>query len=88
MSTPAAEMVHFVAETSRDESDLSVLPEPQLVSLSKGMAATLMKSPADYLEQDRLRRNGHEIWKYLLAALLSLLFLELVLQQRFARVRV
>ncbi len=88
MSTPAAETVHFVAETSRDESDLSVLSEPRLASLSREMASTLIKSPADYLEQDRLRRRGHEIWKYLLAALLSLLFLELVLQQNFARVRV
>jgi len=51
------------------------------------MASTLIKSPADYLEQDRLRRHGQEIWKYVLAAFLAFLFLELILQQRFARVR-
>lgn len=87
MSTPAAETIHFVAETSRSESDLSVLTEPALVELSKSLASTLIKSPAEYLEQDRLRRHGQEIWKFVLAAFLAFMFLELVLQQRFARVR-
>lgn len=87
MSTPAAETIHFVAETSRSESDLSILPEPALAELSKSLASTLIKSPAEYLEQDRLRRHGQEIWKFLLAAFLAFMFLELVLQQRFARVR-
>jgi hypothetical protein len=87
MSTPAAETIHFVAETSRSESDLSILPETALVELSKSLASTLIKSPAEYLEQDRLRRHGQEIWKYVLAAFLAFMFLELVLQQRFARVR-
>ncbi|HQX51503.1 MAG TPA: VWA domain-containing protein [Planctomycetaceae bacterium] len=87
MSTGSAETLHFVAETSRDESDLSVLNEPGLVSLSQNMASTLIKSSAEYLAQDRLRRHGQEIWKYVLAALLAFMFLELVLQQRFARVR-
>lgn len=87
MSTPSSETLHFVAETSRDESNLSGLDEPGLVSLSEKMASTLIKSPAEYLELDRLRRHGQEIWKYVLAAFLAFLFLELVLQQRFARVR-
>jgi hypothetical protein len=87
MSTPAAETIHFVAETSRSESDLSILSEPALVELSKSLASTLIRSPAEYLEQDRLRRHGQEIWKFVLAAFLALMFLELVLQQRFARVR-
>ena len=87
MSTPAAETIHFVAETSRSESDLSILAEPEMVQLSKSLASTLIKSPAEYLEQDRLRRHGQEIWKFVLAAFLAFMFLELVLQQRFARVR-
>ena len=87
MSTPAAETIHFVAETSRSESDLSILPETALVELSKSLASTLIKSPAEYLEQDRLRRHGQEIWKYVLAAFLAFMVLELGLQQRFARVR-
>jgi hypothetical protein len=87
MSTPAAETIHFVAETSRSESDLSTLTEPALVELSKSLASTLIKTPAEYLEQDRLRRHGQEIWKFVLAAFLAFMFLELILQQRFARVR-
>jgi hypothetical protein len=87
MSTPSTETLHFVAETSRDESNLNGLDQSGLESLSKSMASTLIKSPADYLEQDRLRRHGQEIWKYVLAAFLAFLFLELILQQRFARVR-
>ncbi len=87
MSTPAAETIHFVAETSRSESDLSILAEPEMVQLSKSLASTLIKSPAEYLEQDRLRRHGQEIWKFVLAAFLTFMFLELILQQRFARVR-
>ena len=86
MSMPSTETIHFVAETSREESNLSGLDESGLVSLAKNTASTLIKSPAEYLEQDRLRRHGQEIWKYVLAVFLALMFLELVLQQRFARV--
>ena len=88
MSTPSTETLHFVAETSRDESNLNGLDESGLESLSKSLASSLIKSPAEYLEQDRLRRHGQEIWKYVLGAFLAFLFLELILQQRFARVRV
>jgi hypothetical protein len=87
MSMPSTETIHFVAETSREESNLNGLDEPGLVSLAKNTASTLIRSPAEYLEQDRLRRHGQEIWKYVLASFLAFLFLELVLQQRFARVR-
>ncbi len=88
MSTPSTETIHFVAETSRNESDLNRLETPALLLLGEKMGATLVESPAKYLEQDRLRRHGREIWKYVLAALLMFMFLELVLQQRFARVQI
>lgn len=87
MSTGSTQTLHFVAETSRDESNLIVLDEPGLTSLSKSLASTLIKSSAEYIAQDKLRRHGQEIWRYFLAALLIFMFLELVLQQRFARVR-
>ncbi len=87
MSTPSTQTLHFVAETSRDESNLNGLDESGLESLSKSLASSLIKSPAEYLEQDRLRRHGQEIWKYVLGAFLAFLCLELILQQRFARVR-
>ncbi len=87
MNIPSADTIHFVAETSRSESDLDVLGEPQLAALGEDMGAEVVRSPAQYLDQDRLRRHGQEIWRYVLAALLAFMFLELVLQQRFARVR-
>ncbi|MEJ7592521.1 MAG: VWA domain-containing protein [Planctomycetaceae bacterium] len=87
MSTPSTETLHFVAESSREESNLSGLDEPGLVALARHTASTLVRTSAEYLEQDRLRRHGQEIWQYVLAAFLAFMFLELVLQQRFARVR-
>ena len=87
MSTPDAEEIHFVATTSREESDLASLDQEELTTLADNMGATVVESPGEYLEQDRLRRNGRDIWKHLLTALLVFMFLELVLQQRFSRVR-
>lgn len=87
LSTPDAETIHFVASTSREESDLTMLDESQLKSLADRVGAAVVSSPSEYLEQDRLRREGREIWRYVLAALLIFMFLELVLQQRFSRVR-
>lgn len=87
MSLPSAEPVHFAAEAARSESELSTLDEPQIADLSEALGATVVGSAAEYIEQDRLRRNGREVWKYVLMTLLGLMFLELVLQQRFARVR-
>ncbi len=86
MVLPSTETIYFVAATSRNESDLSMLSKDKLLSLSKDMAATIISTPAQYLEQDRLRRHGREIWKFVLMGLLALMFLELVLQQRFSRV--
>lgn len=87
MSTPAGQTQHFVAETSREESNLQVMDESRLQALSGKLGAALIRSPAEYLEQDRLRRHGREIRNSVLAVFVGFLFLELVLQQRFARVR-
>jgi hypothetical protein len=87
MSTPAAETIHFVAETSRSESDLALVDKASIEVLSTSISANVVDSSQEYLSQDRLRRHGREIWKYLLAALLAFMFLELILQQRFARFR-
>ncbi|MEZ6060642.1 MAG: hypothetical protein R3C19_09790 [Planctomycetaceae bacterium] len=79
--------IHFVASTSREESDLSVMDESRLSSLAESLHAELASSAREFLERDRLRRHGREIWKLVLIALLVFMFLELVLQQRFSRVR-
>ncbi|QDT33825.1 hypothetical protein Mal48_30810 [Thalassoglobus polymorphus] len=87
MSLPSTEAIHFVAETSRAESSLDLFDEKELAALADELSATVLESPEQYLKLDRLRRHGREVWKIALAALLGLLFLELILQQRFARVR-
>lgn len=87
MSTPSAETIHFVAESSRSESELALMNDDSMKTLSGSLSASVVDSPGEYLEQDRLRRHGREIWKYVLAALLAFMFLELILQQRFARFR-
>ena len=87
MSLPSTETIHFVAESSRDESNLAVLDETGITSLADSISATVVSSATDYIEQDKLRRHGREIWRYVLAALLAFMFLEVVLQQQFARVR-
>ncbi len=84
---PDARPLHFVAETSRTESDLRTLDATRMQSLAADLGADVVGSAAEYLALDRSRRHGREIWRFLLAGVLGLMFLELVLQQRFSRVR-
>ena len=69
------------------ESAPELLTENEVKQLADSLAANVVSSAELYLEQDQLRRHGREIWQYVLVALLVMLFLEVVLQQRFARVR-
>jgi len=87
LTLPAGAVEHFVAGTSRQESDLQLLSQTQCRELAAGLSATLVPTARQYLEQDALRRYGEEIWKYFLAGLLAFLLLEMVLQQKFAGVR-
>ncbi len=82
------ERIQFVAAASRLESELAIYNQAQLESTAKSLGGTVVESVEQYLTRDRLRRHGREIWRFLLAAFLAFLFLEMVLQQRFARVKV
>jgi hypothetical protein len=84
MNGPDGSTVHFVASTSREESDLKPLTPAERESVAKTMGATLVNSLKEYQERDHGRRFGREVWKPLLWALLALLLGELVLQQWFA----
>ncbi len=84
MST-SAETTHFAVEADRRESIIELLTEAELVSLAQVLPAEIFQSVDDYLQHDHLRRNGRETWKPLLVLVLVLMFLEVVLQQRFAR---
>lgn len=84
---PETPPVNFVASTSRTESDLQTLDDPKLALLAEQLQGHVVKSSQAYIEADRLRRHGREIWKYVLMAFLAFLFLELILQQRFSKVQ-
>lgn len=87
LQTPDDHKVHFVVNASRRESQLEVLDDEEFQALAAEMGGQAVSSSADYLKLDRQRRFGREIWKPLLAAVLLLILAELLLQQRFSRVR-
>ena len=87
LTGPDARPLHFVAETSRAESDLRLLDSEHMQSLADDLGADVVRSSAEYLELDRTRRHGREVWRFLLLAVAGLMCVELMLQQRFTRVR-
>lgn len=87
LNTPSGEIVHFVASTTGQESDPVLIDRQRLTDWSENIGGTVVKSADEYLALDAVRRNGREIWKYLLFALLGIMFFEIFLQQRFAGVR-
>ena len=87
MAGPNNEMVHFVVNTGRAESDLEQLTEAERSEVAEGMEANLISSLQEYRELDQSRRYGQEIWKPILWLLLIILFFELWLEGRMARRR-
>jgi hypothetical protein len=87
MAGPNNEMVHFVVNTGRAESDLEQLTEAERSEVAEGMEANLISSLQEYRELDQSRRYGQEIWKPILWLLLFILFFELWLERRMARRR-
>ncbi len=87
LTGPDARAIHFVALAPRRESDLRRLAPEGIATVAEGLNADVVESAQEFLELDRTRRHGREIWRLLLLAVLALMFTELFLQQRFARVR-
>jgi hypothetical protein len=87
LTSPGGATTHFVVNTSRRESDLQKLTDAEIADFAKSHGIALVHSGAEYKQLDHSRRYGSEFWRPLLWLLLVLLFLELFLQQRFARVR-
>jgi hypothetical protein len=88
LETPDKETIHFVVNTSCEESDLKLLSDEEFSELADQMHAEAVTSAGEFLELDKVRRFGREIWKSILAAVLVLIFVEMLLQQRFARAKV
>jgi hypothetical protein len=85
LDAPNNNRIHFVVNVDRKESDLSQLPDAEVQTVAKAMGASVVKSFNDYRSLDQQRRFGQEIWQFLLAAMVGLIFLEMVLEQVFAR---
>jgi hypothetical protein len=79
--------IHYVVNADRSESDLTKLPEADIKALAKTHGLNLVHSAEEFKALDKVQRYGRETWKLALLVLLVLLFVELILQQKFARVR-
>jgi hypothetical protein len=85
-SAPAdGKTIQYAVNTLVRESDPALLSRADLESLAKESGARILDSAGQYETIDRKRRFGFEFWKPLLALVLGLVFLELILEQRFAR---
>ena len=67
------------------ESNLKPLPADKVRQLASRHDAAFVESFEGWQKLDRTRRHGSELWQPFLIALLALLFLEVMLQQRIAR---
>lgn len=85
LSGQGIDTLHYVVNASREESALQTLSEDELTKLAQDLGADLARSPDDYRALDSARRHGREIWRPIFWSALALLFLELFLQQFFAR---
>jgi hypothetical protein len=85
LTLPDASLIHFVVNTSREESNTALLDVEGIRAQAAELGATLVRSWDEYREMNRNRRFGREIWKPLLTAVLVLLFGELLLVQFFTR---
>ena len=88
MRGPEGEVIHFVVNTERTESDLKQLTLDERQKLAKSMSADLVADVEQYRKLDHSRRFGQEFWKPLFALVLAILFFELWLQRRIARQRI
>ena len=87
LTSPAGAVTHYVVNASRRESDLAKLTDKEIADFAREHGVALVQNGTDFKQLDHTRRFGLEFWRPLLWALLALIFLELFLQQRFARVR-
>jgi hypothetical protein len=75
----------FAFNVDPAESDLALLPPEKVRQLAERHDAAYVESLDAWQKVDRTRRHGSELWQPFLLALLALLFLEVLLQQRIAR---
>ena len=82
---PAAPSRLFAFNVNPAESDLKTLSSDKVKTMAERLGAGFADSFESYEKLDRTRRHGVEFWQPFLLALVVLLFLEVLLQQRIAR---
>jgi hypothetical protein len=87
LTLPDGTLLDYVVNAGRRESDLAKLTGKEIADFAREHKVALVQNGAEFKQLDHTRRFGLEFWRALLWALLALIFAELFLQQRFARVR-
>jgi hypothetical protein len=87
LTPPGGRALHFVVNAARRESDLAKLTDKEISDLAKAHGVALVHNGTEFKQLDRRRRFGLEFWRPLLWTILGLCFVEMVLQQRFAKAR-
>ncbi len=87
LTPPDGKAIHYVVNASRKESDLQRLNAQEIADFAKAHGVRVVHSGAEYQQIEHTQRYGHEMWKGALWVLLAFCFLELFLQQLFARGR-
>jgi hypothetical protein len=82
-SGPQSRLLAFNVDPA--ESNLTPLPADKVRDLAARHDAAYVDSFDAWQKLDRSRRHGNELWQPFLIALLGLLFMEVLLQQRIAR---
>ncbi|MEO6785622.1 MAG: hypothetical protein ABI318_05765, partial [Chthoniobacteraceae bacterium] len=84
---PGGQPVHYVVNADRRESDLARLNDTEIAEFAKVHSVAVVHSAAEFRENEHRLRFGEELWKWALLALLAFIFLELILERKFAGVR-
>lgn len=94
MSGEGINAIKFVALASNRESLLERMSKEEILATGSGISESVdyiyasEENPLEkYLELDANRTFGREMWKYLLIAVVALIFLEVILQRIFGRTR-
>jgi hypothetical protein len=87
LQPPGGQPIHYVVNADRRESDLARLNDTEITEFAKVHAVPVVHSAAEFRELEHRQRFGQELWKWALLALLALIFLELILQRKFAGAR-
>ena len=87
LSRPDLPPLHYVVNADRKESDLARLTDNEIAEFSKAHGVPVVRSASEYRDIEHSQRFGRELWKWALIGLLVFIFLELLLEQRFARSR-